>query len=129
MKSTGYLRFDPRMKGQKVLDPFWLILQCDSELVRYYKHWVFKGYFEKIMMPAWGAHITVIRNEKPAKPELWGKRAGDFFEFEYDPEIRTNGRHYWLKVSSPSLLDFREELGLRRNPPISLHLTIGNADY
>lgn len=128
-RSFGYLRYDPRMEGQKVLEPYWLILQCDEELCRYYRHWVQVGCYTKIWRPAWGAHISVIRGEKPRNPALWAKNSAKKVSFEYKHEILSNSKHYWIRIDSPELLDIREQYGLAREPRLPLHLTLGNAEY
>jgi len=128
MKTTGRLIYDPALvKSTKTRnDPFWLIVECDPEISRYYRYWVYKELYVKLLRPAWGAHISVIRGERPTKPELWKKYVGQKIFIEYSPEVETNERHYWLDVDCPFLLDLREELGLKRNPYYKLHMTIGN---
>jgi len=90
-----------------------------------------------IRRPAWKEHITVIRGAyewlgPKGNLNLWGKYDGDSIEFEYEPRITTREpepdrpKYFWLNVSCPKLLDIREELGLPREPPYPLHLTIGN---
>lgn len=76
--------------------------------------------------PAWSAHISVIRDEKPRNEKDWMKYEGKKIEFKYSPELEFNGIYVWLPVFCNEALDIREELGLRRNPFFDLHLTIGN---
>lgn len=130
--STGKLVYDPTLayNVKTTQDPFWLILECDPELARYYRY-LTKRYFslDWLMRPAWGAHVSVIRGEKVTKPELWAKDKGRQIKFEYTGEVRTNGRHYWLDISCPELLHLRKQYGLNRNPVFGkLHLTIGNCE-
>lgn len=79
----------------------------------------------KLAKPAWGAHITVIRGEKPADETVWGKYQGKFVSFLYSSNLCTDEKYWWLDVEAPFLLDIREECGLSRQPQIPLHLTLG----
>ena len=125
-KSSGFLRYNPRMEGQKVFEPHWLILKCDDEITRYYRRLIFKGTYQKIADPGWGAHITVLRNETPKDVSLWGLCKGKNFEFEYEHIVRDNTKHFWLRAYCPALMDVREAYGLPRDPVIPFHLTVGN---
>lgn len=44
-------------------------------------------------------------------------------EFEFDPEARTNGHHWWFSVTCPLLSDLRETFGVPRPPRLPFHLT------
>lgn len=129
--STGKLVYDPTIanKTKTRADPYWLILECDGEICRYYRHMAQKAIYIDMLRPAWGAHISIIRGEVPAKPDLWRKYAGKIISFNYGETVRSNHIHFWLDVDCPVLLDIRDELGLPRNPVFGqLHLTIGNRD-
>jgi hypothetical protein len=77
--------------------------------------------------PAWGPHISVVRGEMPRNKALWGQYEGTQIRFRYDPnDVRRNDEYIWLPVECPALLDFREELGLRREPRQALHLTVAH---
>ena len=133
-KSIGTLRYTHQH--------FNLVLDCDPGLGKYYR-WMLshsKWHWRIIIRrPSWKEHITVIRGpyewmgpEDTNSAALWGKYEGNSIEFEYEPVIRTREpepdrpKYFWLSISSPQLLDIREELGLPREPPYPLHLTIGN---
>jgi hypothetical protein len=50
-------------------------------------------------------------------------------KFYYNPfDIGTNGKHWWLNVTSSDAENIREFLGLSRIPYFGLHLTIGHAN-
>lgn len=107
-----------------------MVLQCDEELARYYRR--FYDYRQyglpprfPLQSPPWGAHISVVRDEKPAKPELWNAWQGKRISFTYDSEIKGYAEYLWLNVQCEELLDIREDLGLYRFPEFSLHLTVG----
>lgn len=130
-KSTGRLVYDPVIKGDPdSFKEFWLIAECDTELAGYYR-WLARKEMslDWFLKPAWGAHISVTRGDKPPHPEHWRKYHGQKIEFEYSNIVWTNGRHYWLDVVCPRMSEIRVELGL---PPkfayAEFHLTIGNLD-
>lgn len=145
--STGRLIYDPTLalKVNTTKEPYWLILDCDDEIARYYR-WLVRRHFLMNWLPfapkwswttdkwpldtpAWGAHISIVRGEKPGYPEYWGDDAGKKLYFEYSGELRNNGKHFWLDVVSPEISDIRDRLGLGRKPRFSnFHLTIGNLD-
>jgi hypothetical protein len=80
----------------------------------------------ELRRPAWEAHISVIRDEKPPNESNWMKYEGETIEFTYTPDLEFNGIYVWLPVVCPKALDIREELGLNRSPFYNLHLTVGN---
>lgn len=141
-KSYGYLHYDPEsIRGRKTRsDPWWAILKCDRGLVLYYQSLIltqaskvvasdtlFGGLGEtwevfrrgiRLTESAWGAHVSVIRGEKPLKNKnLWGRYQNEKIEFTYDPRyLNTNGSHWWIRVQSERLMEIREELGLTPQP-------------
>jgi len=126
--SVGTLRYSPKLLGNRESEKWWLVLDCDPNIGKYYRtlyHLDHHG-CRTLMRPAWQEHITVIRNEEPPDKTLWEAYTGEVIEFEYNPEPRTNGCYWWLSVTCPRLLDIREQLGLPREPSIPLHLSFGH---
>lgn len=124
------LQYDPKpIKGTSAAmdKPWWLIgfLQEGNELREYYNWFIEKRTGIKLMKPAWGAHISIVRGEEPINIDLWGKYQGKELEFSYGEFIKTNGSHWWLRIVCDQMNDIREELGLPRKHQIGLHLTIG----
>jgi hypothetical protein len=130
-KSTGKLRYDPHVE-RGTFRPFWVILQCDRELVRYYQHIFYTLYFKRLQTAMWGSHCSIARGEKPLRPENWKLFAGKEIEFSYsyDGEFYSNsdkgGKHFWIKCWSEEFGDIRESLGLPRTPKIPYHISIGS---
>jgi len=130
MISRGKLIYSPR---SHLGDPSkWLILVCDDEISRYYRHLYNKEYpylnndrGVKLARPVFGAHISCIRGEKISKPELWGLDANKIIEFEYEPGVKDNKIFYWLDVKCNYLNELRQKYGLSYHPKYELHLTIG----
>ncbi len=122
------LRYDPKpINGSdKMFKPWWLIGFIEAgELTEYYAWFIRKRTGIILQKPAWGAHISIIRGEEPINKDLWGKYEGQVVSLECDPNIRTNGQHWWFRVDSEPIRDIREELGLLRRHPIGLHVTLG----
>lgn len=132
-RSTGRLRYSPTINGSTNrrdggTTKWWLVVDCDPEIGRYYRTlysmWTYKT--STLQQPAWSAHISIVRNERPPNEKAWKKYAGKPIEYTYIPKLEFNGIYVWLPVICDQALDIREELGLSREPYYSLHLTIGN---
>ena len=134
IKSIGYIRYSPKNNGKIIrrdggTTKWWMVLDCDPKIGEYYRK-LFKMLrygVETIQNPTWGAHISVVADEKPLVMEKWRFYSGMAVEFEYSHISETNGYYVWQPVFCNRLLDMREELGLKRNPRFPLHLTIGNS--
>ena len=130
-RSTGLVRYDPKSERSS-FKPFWVILKCDKEIVRYYQHIFYKLYWKKLQTAVWSSHCSIVRGEKPLKPENWKLYNGKEIEFNYyyDGVFNTNsdngGKHFWLKVSSPDFKRIRESLGLSPEPRVPYHISIGS---
>ena len=127
-KSSGRLLYDPTAEKQVKTreDPYWLILECDAGISLYYRYWLKKAKYIDMIKPAWGAHISITRGEKITNKDAWKKHSGKKIDFEYVPEVKSNGKHFWLSVISKELEEIRTELGLSPTPYWGFHLTIGN---
>lgn len=130
MKSIGKLVYSPRTHLSS--SEKWAVVMCDDEISRYYRYLYSKeypylnsGFSIKLTRPVWGAHISLIRNERIPDPKLWRLDEGKIIEFDYEGGVIDNGEYYWLKVSCPYLADLRQKMGLPREPRFGLHLTIG----
>lgn len=125
MQSTGKLIYSPRTHLSS--SERWLVLMCDDEISRYYRHLFYTEYpwLGKLTRPVWGTHISIIRGEKIPNYNLWRLDENKIVNFEYEPGVKDNGEYYWLKVKCDYLLDIRQKYGLPRSPQFGLHLTIG----
>ena len=127
-KSTGTLRYSPKLLGDRASEKWWLILDCDPDLGRYYRHLYCIAQYrtQKMLRPAWAEHITVVRNEEPPNPQFWGRYTGHTVSFYYNTVPKTNGDYWWLEVNQTWLRDLRQELGLPRSPEIPFHMSLGH---
>jgi len=129
IKLDAILKYDPQAltgNSDKMFKPWWLIGFVGGEVAEYYAWFLRKRTGIVLQRPAWGSHVSIVRGEAPpCNTEAWKRHDGQSIELEFDPSIRTNGAHWWLKVTCDSMLDIREELGLSRTHDFSLHLTLG----
>lgn len=130
--SVGKIVYDPPRPGMKRRTAWWCIVQVDPEIARYYRYWLqWQFHMHHIAPPAWGAHISVIRGEKPTDDlmHLWKKYDGQLVKFKYTHYLmRAKKEQFWfVEVQSPFLMNIREELNRPTNWP--LHLTIGKEKY
>lgn len=130
MKSTGKLAYSPRTHLSS--SDKWLVLMCDDEISNYYRHLYSKEYpylngdgSIKLTRPVWGAHVSVIRNERIPNIQQWRTDEGKIIDFDYEGGVIDNREYFWLKVSCPYLEHLREHMGLSRQPRFGFHLTIG----
>lgn len=125
IKATGKLVYSPRT--HLASSERWLVLLCDDEISRYYRHLFYTEYpwKGKLTRPVWGTHVSIIRGERIPNYNLWRLDENKIVNFEYEPGVKDNGEYYWLKVKCNYLLDLREKYGLSRSPQFGLHLTVG----
>lgn len=109
-------------------DALWGYLECCPDLGRYYRQMArFRfgdGTYLRLMRPAWGTHVTIIRREVPVTKIDLNTWIGREIELTYSNLI-TNTKHVWLDVQCDEMLDLREKMGLPRLPEIPLHITVG----
>lgn len=120
--STGKLIYDPKLS--KFFKPWWMILKCDDGIIEYYQHWL-KREGHEIIVPAWGAHVSVIRGEEPSNKDAWKRYKDADIAFKSDGYLHSNEWYWWIKVESPQLEGIRQELGLQPMPEYDFHITIG----
>lgn len=126
MKSIGRILYSP--SSHLLPSNNWAIVSCDDEIARYYRYLYMKEFpLKKLVKPLWGAHISWLRNEAMSNNQVWRQSNQQVIEYEYDVNVKTNGKFYWLDVSCDYLLDLRSQYGLVRRPKYGLHLTIGRS--
>ncbi|UYE98611.1 hypothetical protein XbC2_182 [Xanthomonas phage XbC2] len=135
IEMEGYLEYDPDRKDMKKRTQYWCVLQLPNDLVRYYQYFLRTEKHIYLEMPAWGAHVSIIRGEKPDDEHihLWKKYHKKKFKFRFFPNIvevkdkKQSGSFYVINFECPELSDIRRELGL----PVyrDFHITIGRTYY
>lgn len=131
----GCLEYDPDRKEMKSKTKYWCVLQLPNDLVRYYQYFVRTEKHIQLEMPAWGAHVSIIRGEKPSDENihLWKKYHKHKFKFRFYPNIievkdkKQSGSFFIINFECPELSEIRRELGL----PVyrDFHITIGRTYY
>ncbi len=132
---TGKYVFSPalspdgnRVRRDGTTTDWWLIIQCDRELGRYLRH-LYKLEFPSsgnIGEPLWGAHVSIVQNEKPPNLKHWQDRDNQEVTLEYEQVSQETDGYIYHAVVCEEALNYRELLGLSKNPKFPLHLTIGN---
>jgi len=126
-KTKGRLIFDPR-KGTKDFEPWWVLLNLDREIQRYYAWHLLRYGIPVCTGSQWGCHISVVKGEKPTNETEWGKKHGKFIEITYSGQMRRdNDKHVWIDVYSDELAEFRASLGLPHKR--RFHITIGRLEF
>lgn len=110
---------------------WWLIVKVDEEVCGYYRRLIhFHNRPLRLNPSKHGAHITVIagKYEKPdaEHEQFWNKYQGELINFNYSPDIATNGEYFWMEVDCPRIEEIRTELGLTPKIIHPWHLTVGN---
>jgi hypothetical protein len=105
-----------------------MILECDRDIGRYLRslYWTANHRIRQLSEPLWGTHVSVIRDEKPPRLDPWKPLEGQPLEIHYGPSVEIHGSYAFVPVQCDAVLDYRESLGLPRNPEFPLHMTIGN---
>jgi hypothetical protein len=122
---------------------WWLVVNCDPEIARYYRWWTDKANnplaFEEanLKKPIWRPHISVIRGERPRVDlrHFWKKYEGKEITFKYGLIVHNSGEtetrkspdvHWYINCECTELDDIRKELGLWRGFE-KYHLTVGKS--
>ncbi len=155
--SKGTIVYDPDRGEMKARTQWWVVMNLDRSITDYYRwwanrhinplrynaedrqHWQWKNLKDKredLLVPAWGAHMSIIRGEKP-RPELmhlWKKYDGMVVDFKYSNNVRYSGdtsevpaeKHgvYWFVDAVCDVgKQMREEFGFRSH--WTFHITVG----
>jgi len=131
----GYLEFEPENVTKKHnFQHSWkrvamIRTNCDMHL--YYAWFLKKRFSLELNKPLRGTHVTII-SDKIIDRELFDRIAKTFNKkeilFYVDPEPRSNGEHWWLRVYCPDAIAIRVAAGLNPDPYFSFHLTLGLAN-
>lgn len=113
-----------------------VIINIPGETHLLYNWFINRRYSFTLNPPLRGTHLSLVNDSiRDFKdPSIWEsmkqKWDGKEIEIQYDVDVRSNGIHWYLKVSpeTEALLDsIRAELTLGK-PYYSYHITIGNCN-
>jgi hypothetical protein len=131
----GICRFAPtlgpdgsRVRRDGSTTDWWLILQCDPDIGRYLRrlYALDTHRTQRLSDPLWGPHVSIVQNEMPRDLTRWKALEGRMMAFEYRLPPQEIGEYVFFQVDCIEALDYREALGLPREPHWPLHLTFGN---
>jgi len=134
----GFFRFYPdknckRLKYKK--DSFWATVDIDQQITDYYFN-LLKNEYPNIKKSDRKPHITVCKGEKIRyfRNELkyLSKKIKNYetrcITFTYSNKIETNGTHFFIKVKSSEIINFRKYLGLSERLKNEFHITIAKIE-
>jgi hypothetical protein len=141
IKITGKILFDPKDRTKKhKFQSEWkkmVLVEFSGDLCDYYSWFIKKRYNLELNRPLRGAHISFINDsvrDMGVNADKWEdikkKYNGTEVTLTLDPDVRGDGKHWWLVVEHESrkpLLEIREKLGLGK-PYWGMHLTVGYAN-
>ena len=136
-KTSAKIVYDPYRGEMSRRTAWWCVAEIDKEITRYCRWWLKTELHIHLQPPAWDAHISIVRGEKPRNEHLlkWKKFHKHPTTIEWDhTDIRSDvdktngGLFYWINVVCPELDNIRSDLGLPTG--FKYHLTIGRTyDY
>lgn len=126
---TGRIITNPQPKGRFKTSAreWWMIAEVDDEIGRYHRelfsHW---SKAEKLSMPEWGTHVSLVRGEHPRNADKWHEWDGKIIHFTYGHELQTMSHtpYMWVEAKCPDAEAIRLELGLSKEPEYGFHLTV-----
>jgi len=138
-KVKGRIVFDPpNMTRKHDRQSSWkriamLVFNCDMD--HYYSWFINKRYNLKLNAPLRGPHITFINDRWFGEDSEWNEIKKEFdgkeIEVELNPDVRSDGKHWWLVVDENSrkpLHNIRIKLGFTERPHFGLHMSAGFAN-
>ena len=140
LKVFGIMEFEPEDKTRKHKNQAsWkrvAMIRTHDDAADYYAWFINRRFNLPLNKPLRGAHVSIVNDAErdfkhgvePRWSDVKAKYSGKLMDFYIDLEPRTNGEHWWFRIYCPAGEDMREELGLRRDPFYSLHMTIGYAN-
>ncbi|MEM7015267.1 MAG: hypothetical protein AAF585_27740 [Verrucomicrobiota bacterium] len=107
---------------------WWMILRCDREIGAYLRklYAMSTHGVSELQEPLWGTHVSVIRDEEPPNLDRWRELEGAELTVRYSQVVEIHSSYAVVQAQCDEALDYRESLGLSREPELPLHMTIGN---
>lgn len=133
IKVKGKLIYDPDHKTKKHQEQGeWkrtaMAFIDGGELSNYYAWFIEKRFKIKLSTPLRGTHLTVISDRfkfdvlYQVSKSKYNKK---ILDIEYNPDVRTDGKHWWLNARCPQAEEIRFNAGLDKKPYFGFHITIG----
>lgn len=134
-KLQGIIKYDPpdytkkhekQSKWKKIV-----IAKIDGDICEYYAWFVKKRYNIRLMPPLRDAHLTIINDRLSDTVDyVYSKTLYDGMKvsIDYNPDVRTDGKHWWLRAKCDDGIMLRQRAGVRPEPYFNFHITIGRVD-
>lgn len=134
--SWGFFKFYPNKKKKTIRykqDSFWATIDIDKQIVDYYFKMLKKeNPHLNLKKPDRKAHITIckgeklrnFRNEAKYFASNLRKLETKCITFTYNNKIETNGTHFFIRIKSREIENFRKYLGLSPKLKHEFHITI-----
>lgn len=140
-RGSGIVRYDPARGDMKSRTQWWCVIDVDPEIARYYRWWVntmgnpLGIERDNLCLPAWGAHISIVRGERPRDDlaHLWRKYQGARVEFAYQHAPRQSGDTTGDRPNWYWFVDVQCDLGKQIRQELckpshwNFHLTVGRS--
>ncbi len=122
--STGLLEFNQRtLAGKRSNRSWYASLVCSGDLQSYYC-WLAARSGILLERPAFGAHVSIIKEQPRRNIEDWDAIKCRTIQFQYSNDILTDGEYWWLSVRSQELDQLRNHFGLSC---YHFHMTLGRS--
>jgi hypothetical protein len=136
IKAKGIIEFEPEDKTKKHLSQTsWkriAMIRTHDDLCEYYSWFIKRRFNLELNKPLRGSHVTFINDAEREMPFFNESKAlfdSKEITFYIDPEPRTNGEHWWLRVYCTDAESIRTVCGGNSIPFFAFHLTIGYATH
>ena len=88
IRATGSVRTGTSYEKFHGANPFWLVVECDRGLAEFYSDQIRRSGEEgDVNIPLAGAHISVVRNERPKSKDVWRASVRKRIIYEYYPTL------------------------------------------
>jgi hypothetical protein len=136
IKAKGIIEFEPKDKTKKhASQASWkrvAMIRTNDDLCEYYAWFIKKRFNLELNKPLRGSHVTFINDAERETPYFEEAKTlfdGKEITFYIDPEPRSNGEHWWLRVYCTDAESIRTVSGTTHIPYFAFHLTLGYATH
>lgn len=131
VKVSAKIHFEvPHVSKKHVEQSQWktvVIALIDGEITQYYSWFLYKRFGFKLVQPLRGGHVTFVSDrtsEVSNFAETKAKWHDKIVEVSLDLDVKTNGKHWWLRAECSAFDEIRAELGLAE-PFFKYHVSLG----
>lgn len=131
-KGTGKIVYDPFRAGMKAKTDWWVVIEVDKEITRYYRWWLNYQFGLILDAPAWDAHCSVVRSErpKPGTEHLWKKLHGKVIDIDFGHIVKnapSKPEFWYIDAYAPEIDEIRNGFGLKTFH--DYHITVAKSKF